>query len=72
VSAQAALGVQAEAAGLAAEVKLRDGLNLALRVGLNSGRVIGVGSVLALSVTQLLANRSALHREWNRSLRRVG
>jgi hypothetical protein len=48
VSARAALGVQAEAAGLAAEVKLRDGLNLALRVGLNSGRVIAVGSVLAL------------------------
>jgi adenylate cyclase len=45
-AARAALGVQEEAAGLAAEVKLCDGLNLALRVGLNSGQVIAgqVGS----------------------------
>jgi class 3 adenylate cyclase len=36
----AALGVQEETAGLAAEVKDRDGIDLWLRVGLNSGQVI--------------------------------
>ena len=36
----AALGVQNETAGLAAEVKDRDGIELQLRVGLNSGQVI--------------------------------
>jgi adenylate cyclase len=36
----AALGIQGEAARLAAEVKDRDGIELQLRVGLNSGQVI--------------------------------
>jgi len=36
----AALGIQEETKGLAAEVARRDGLNLQLRVGLNSGQVI--------------------------------
>src|ERR1700675_2114329 len=36
----AALGIQDEAARLAAEVKDRDGIALQLRVGLNSGQVI--------------------------------
>src|ERR1700761_4071269 len=36
----AALGIQEEAARLAAEVKDRDGVDLQLRVGLNSGQVI--------------------------------
>jgi class 3 adenylate cyclase len=36
----AALGIQQEAARLAAEVKDRDGVDLQLRVGLNSGQVI--------------------------------
>ncbi|WP_445170522.1 adenylate/guanylate cyclase domain-containing protein [Mycolicibacterium sp. Dal123E01] len=36
----AALDVQAEASRLAAEVKLRDGIDFSVRVGLNSGRVI--------------------------------
>ena len=36
----AALGIQEEAARLAAEVKDRDGIDLRLRVGLNSGQVI--------------------------------
>ena len=44
----AALAIQEEAHGLAAEVQLRDGMTLQLRVGLNSGRVIagevGTGS----------------------------
>jgi adenylate cyclase len=42
----AALGIQGEAARLAAEVKDRDGIELQLRVGLNSGQVIAgeVGS----------------------------
>ena len=41
-----ALGIQEEAARLAAEVKDRDGIDLQLRVGLNSGQVIAgeVGS----------------------------
>jgi class 3 adenylate cyclase len=33
----AALGIQEEVTGLAAEVERRDGINLRLRVGLNSG-----------------------------------
>ena len=42
----AALGIQGEIAGLAAEVSDHDGVELAVRVGLNSGRVIAgeVGS----------------------------
>ncbi len=36
----AALGIQDEAARLATEVKVRDGIDLGLRVGLNSGQVI--------------------------------
>jgi class 3 adenylate cyclase len=42
----AALAIQEEANGLAAEVQRRDGVALQLRVGLNSGRVIagGVGT----------------------------
>ncbi len=36
----AALGIHEETAGLAAEVKDRDGIDLQLRVGLNSGQVI--------------------------------
>jgi adenylate cyclase len=36
----AALGVQAEAGALAADVRDRDGIDLRLRVGLNSGQVI--------------------------------
>ena len=36
----AALAIQQEADGLAAEVQRRDGVSLQLRVGLNSGRVI--------------------------------
>jgi class 3 adenylate cyclase len=36
----AALGIQAEARRLAAEVQRRDGMSLRLRVGLNSGRVV--------------------------------
>ncbi len=36
----AALGIQEEGAGLAAEVKDRDGIDLRLRVGVNSGQVI--------------------------------
>jgi class 3 adenylate cyclase len=36
----AALGIHEENAGLAAEVKARDGIDLQLRVGLNSGEVI--------------------------------
>ncbi|BBY39164.1 cyclase [Mycobacterium mantenii] len=42
----AALGIQEETARLAAEVKDRDGVELALRIGLNSGQVIAgeVGS----------------------------
>jgi class 3 adenylate cyclase len=36
----AALGIQGEIAGLAAEVEDRDGIDLRLRVGLNSGQVI--------------------------------
>jgi len=36
----AALGIQDEAARLATEVNVRDGLDLGLRVGLNSGQVI--------------------------------
>ena len=42
----AALGIQEEIARLASEVRVRDGVDLALRVGLNSGRVIAgeVGS----------------------------
>jgi class 3 adenylate cyclase len=36
----AALGIQEEIAGLAADVKADDGVDLALRVGLNSGEVI--------------------------------
>src|ERR1700758_3419866 len=36
----AALGIQSETAGLAAEVEDRDGVYLQLRVGLNSGQVI--------------------------------
>src|SRR6201996_3739319 len=39
-SCLAALGIQGEAARLAAEVKDRDGIELQLRVGLNSGQVI--------------------------------
>ncbi|OBI06905.1 ATP-binding protein [Mycobacterium scrofulaceum] len=43
---RAALGIQEEAARLAADVKARDGVELALRIGLNSGQVIAgeVGS----------------------------
>jgi class 3 adenylate cyclase len=37
---QAALGIQEEATGLAADVRRRDGVDLLLRVGLNSGEVI--------------------------------
>ena len=42
----AALGIQEEIARLASDVRVRDGVDLALRVGLNSGRVIAgeVGS----------------------------
>jgi adenylate cyclase len=36
----AALGIQREVEGLAAEVERRDGVGLALRIGLNSGQVI--------------------------------
>ena len=36
----AALGIQEETDGLAAEVNVHDGVDLALRVGLNSGQVI--------------------------------
>ena len=36
----AALAIQEEATGLAAEVQFRDGVDLRVRVGLNSGRVI--------------------------------
>src|ERR1700752_421148 len=37
---RAALGIQEETVGLAAEVNDRDGIDLRLRVGLNSGQVI--------------------------------
>jgi adenylate cyclase len=37
---RAALGIQDEAARLATEVRVRDGIDLRLRVGLNSGQVI--------------------------------
>ncbi|MGO9506002.1 MAG: ATP-binding protein, partial [Mycobacterium sp.] len=50
----AALGIQDEVAGLAAEVKRRDGVDLQLRVGLNSGEVIAgeIGSA-ALGYTAI-------------------
>jgi class 3 adenylate cyclase len=40
----AALSIQEQTAGLASEVKIRDGIDLHLRVGLNSGQVI-VGQI---------------------------
>ena len=50
----AALGIQQEVAGLAAEVERRDGVDLPLRVGLNSGQVIAgeIGSA-ALGYTAI-------------------
>ena len=50
----AALGIQEEVAGLAAEVDRRDGVDLRLRVGLNSGQVIAgeIGSA-ALGYTAI-------------------
>jgi class 3 adenylate cyclase len=50
----AALGIQQDVTGLAAEVERRDGVDLALRVGLNSGQVIAgeIGSA-ALGYTAI-------------------
>ncbi len=50
----AALGIQEQTAGLAAEVNVRDGIDLRLRVGLNSGQVIAgeIGSA-ALGYTAI-------------------
>lgn len=47
----AALAIQQEAAGLAAEVTRRDGVALQLRVGLNSGRVIAGDIALGYAAT---------------------
>ena len=61
----AALGIQAEATRLAAEVDRRDGIALQLRVGLNSGQVIAgeVGS--PPWVTPRSASRLGWRSGWN-------
>jgi class 3 adenylate cyclase len=47
---RAALAIQDETVGLAAEVKNRDGIDLRLRVGLNSGQVIIAGEAGSTSL----------------------
>ncbi len=59
----AALGIQDEAKGLAAEVGQHDGVDLNLRVGLNSGRVVAgeIGSV-GLTYTSVGEEVGMAHR----------
>ena len=67
----AALAIQQEANGLAAEVARRDGVALRVRVGLNSGRVIA-GEIQGRWGMQRSASRSGLRSGWNRWPRRAG
>ena len=69
----AALAIQEETSGLAAEVRRRDGVDLRLRVGLNSGRVvageIGPG---ASGYTAIGRAAGVAPSGWSRSPRRAG
>ncbi len=68
----AALGIQDEAARLATEVTVRDGIDLGLRVGLNSGQVIAGEIGSGTSVTPPSVSRSGWPSGWNRSLHPAG